>query len=94
MHRTLLRDGWTDRVDRGHRLGLPHGIRASVRDWAAEDLDDLRSTSVAVHGDLDDLHCGPDEADPGVPTPDQVAAASGAALALLFASAATDSDDD
>ena len=94
MHRTLLRDGWTDRVDRGRRLGLPHGIRASVRDWAAEDLDDLRTTSVAVHGDLDDLHCGPDEADPGVPTPDQVAAASGAALALLFASAATDSDDD
>lgn len=100
MHRTLLREGWAERADRGRRLGLPADVREDVRRWAAEDLDDLRATqaattaAVTVHGDLDDLQCGPDDEDPGVPTSDQVAAASGAALALLFDSQASVADDD
>ena len=94
MHRTLLREGWTDRADRGPRLGLPPALRPEVRTWAGEDLDALRATGVAVYGSLDDLRCTADDADPGVPSADQVAAASGAALALLFGERSADHSDD
>ncbi|MBU6313203.1 MAG: hypothetical protein KGN38_11790 [Actinomycetales bacterium] len=94
MHRTLLREGWTDRSDRGPRLGLPPALRPEVRAWADEDLDALRATGVAVYGSLDDLRCTADDADPGVPSADQVAAASGAALALLFDERSADHSDD
>ena len=83
-HRTLIRDGWTDRVDRGPRLGLPAGIRPDVRAWVSEDLADLRASNVVVWGDLNDLECAAEAADPGVPSPDAVAAAAGAALTLLL----------
>lgn len=93
-HRALIRDGWTDRADRGPRLGLPAGIRSSVHAWSTEDLADLRTCSVAVHGDLDDLECAADAADPGVPSPDAVAAAAGAALTRLLDSDSAASNED
>jgi len=92
-HRALIRDGWTDRANRGPRLGLPADIRSNVLAWSTEDLADLRTCSVAVHGDLDDLACATD-GDPGVPSPDAVAAAAGAALTRLLGADSAASDED
>lgn len=83
-HRALIREGWTDRADRGPRLGLPADMRPAVRAWATEDLDDLRQSDTTTFGTLDDLECGNDATDPGLPTADQVAAAAGTALTMLF----------
>lgn len=81
VHRALIRRGWLDRPDRGDRLGLPSRMQALAAQWAREDAQALESAGVAVFGDLADLSVELDEAD-GVPSADDVARASGAALAL------------
>lgn len=81
-HRKLLRRGWTDRPDRGPRLGLPLDMIPLVQQWAAEDRADLDSTSAPVYGDLDDLTVA--DTSPGVPDAEAVSAAAGAALALAL----------
>jgi hypothetical protein len=81
-HRRLLRRGWTDRPDRGPRLGLPPDLVPMVRDWADEDRADLASTGLPLIGTLDDLEVG--TRTPGVPDAEAVAAAAGAALALAL----------
>ncbi|MBM3688441.1 MAG: hypothetical protein FJW80_02080 [Actinobacteria bacterium] len=93
-HRTLIREGWTDRADRGTRLGLPPDMREPVSCWAADDLAGLQATNAVVNGDLRDLEAADMTADPGLPTADEVAAASGAALTLLFAQHSGQSADD
>lgn len=74
MHRELLRSGWTERPDRGGRLGLPADMRERVRAWIDEDLADLREVSPRVIGDLDDLRARPDD-DPGLPDDEDIARA-------------------
>lgn len=81
MHRALLRRGWTERADRGARLGLPLAMQTAVADWAEEDADALRTSGVPIVGDVADLSFAASDED-GVPTADEVARAAGAALAL------------
>jgi len=81
-HRALIRRGWTDRPDRGERLGLPAALLPTVSTWAAEDIADLGATGVRIFGDLADLAVAADGTD-GVPTPEDVARAAGAAAYLL-----------
>ncbi len=81
-HRALIRRGWTDRADRGPRLGLPAALRPAVANWAQEDIADLQSTGVPIFGELGDLVVAPEGAD-GVPSVDDVARAAGAAMHLL-----------
>ncbi len=81
-HRKLLRRGWTDRADRGPRLGLPPEMISLVRAWADEDSADLATSGVPIFGALDDLTVGPDN--PGIPDAPAVAASAGAALALAL----------
>ena len=80
-HRALIRRGWTDRTDRGPRLGLPIDLQPVVAQWAAEDVEALAESGTRVIGDLADLRVISDGAD-GVPSADDVARAAGAALAL------------
>lgn len=54
VHRTLLRAGWTQRAQRGHRLGLPESMRATVREWMAQDLDEISPSSTIGPGSADD----------------------------------------
>lgn len=81
-HRKLLRRGWADRPHRGPNLGLPPQALDSVREWALEDREDLRSTGLPVFGSLDDLLVGTES--PGIPDAADVATAAGAALALAL----------
>lgn len=81
-HRKLLRRGWTDRADRGPRLGLPPEMLSLVREWAGEDSADLATSGVPIFGALDDLTVGPDN--PGIPDAPAVAASAGVALALAL----------
>ncbi len=81
-HRALIRRGWTDRPDRGDRLGLPADLRPEVARWAQEDLADLAKVGVPIFGDLADLEVAPAGPD-GVPDAASVAAAAGAAAYLL-----------
>ncbi len=81
VHRALIRRGWLDRPDRGARLGLPLPMQALVGQWAQEDAQELAITDVAIIGDLADLTVDLAEAD-GVPSAEEVARASGAAIAL------------
>lgn len=74
MHRQLLRDGWTERPDRGGRLGLPADMREQVQDWIDEDIAGLRGMSPHVIGDLEELRAHPD-LDPGLPDADDIARA-------------------
>jgi hypothetical protein len=90
-HRALIRRGWLERPDRGHRLGLPEDMRTLVGQWAAEDTAALAQCGVPIAGDLADLAVGP-VADPGVPTADEVARAAGAALALRARRSQEDAD--
>lgn len=98
MHRALIRRGWTDRPDRGGRLGLPADVMPEVSQWAQEDVADLAATGVTVYGDLADLSVSPEGPD-GVPGAESVAAAAGSAAYLLgkrrgeIPSADEDSDD-
>lgn len=80
-HRALLRRGWTDRPDRGARLGLPLAVQPTVASWAEQDSADLAGIGVDIIGDIADLAAPADGRD-GVPTADEVARAAGAALAL------------
>jgi hypothetical protein len=81
-HRKLLRRGWTERADRGPRLGLPPEMLPVVREWAEEDRADLASSEVPILGTLDDLTMGPDN--PGIPDAPAVAESAGVALALAL----------
>jgi hypothetical protein len=83
FHRQLVKKGWADREDRGPRLGLPMEMRELVHGWSTDDVADLESCTVAVYGDVNDLRCDPDRADPGLPSADDIARAAGAALALV-----------
>jgi len=80
-HRALIRRGWTDRPDRGPRLGLPVDLQPIVAQWAADDAAALGASGIPVIGDLGDLQVIADGRD-GVPSADDVARAAGAALAL------------
>jgi hypothetical protein len=84
-HRKLLRRGWTQRPDRGHRLGLPSDIAPLVQQWAAEDRRDLEATGAQVLGTLEDLMptVSAGAASPGTPDATEVAVAAGAAMLLL-----------
>jgi hypothetical protein len=81
VHRALIRRGWTDRPDRGARLGLPMSLQPIVAGWAAEDAAALLACGVQIVGAVDDLQCPPDGRD-GMPTTEDVARAAGAAIAL------------
>jgi len=81
-HRVLIRRGWTERPDRGPRLGLPADMVATVRAWADEDRDDLRASGVPLIGSLDDLSVSSQT--PGLPDATAVAEAAGAAMVLLL----------
>jgi hypothetical protein len=80
-HRALIRRGWLERPDRGARLGLPSDLQPLVAQWARDDSDALAQSGIPIIGDLGDLAVAPDGRD-GVPSPDEVARAAGAALAL------------
>lgn len=84
LHRRLLKGGWARREDRGPRLGLPRDLRPEVRAWSEQDVAALIALpDLVLHGDPDDLVCGPADADPGTPSVEEVSVAAGAALALL-----------
>lgn len=74
MHRELLRAGWTERADRGGRLGLPPDMREHVQGWVDADIADLRASSPTVIGDLTDLQARLD-VDPGLPSEEDIARA-------------------
>jgi hypothetical protein len=62
-------------------LGLPSDLQPLVAQWARDDSDALAQSGIPIIGDLGDLAVAPDGRD-GVPSPDEVARAAGAALAL------------
>jgi hypothetical protein len=82
-HRRLLREGWTERPDRGRRLGLPEPMRPVIAEWMTTDVDDLRQCDVPVFGDLDELLPSRMDSDPGLPDAQEVAQATEAAQILL-----------
>lgn len=90
-HRALLRRGWTERAERGARLGLPLALQPAVADWAAEDAHALLDSGVPIVGDVADLAFAAAGED-GVPTSDEVARAAGAALALRGRRSRDDAD--
>jgi hypothetical protein len=51
----LLASGFLERPDRGQPLALPADFVETVRDWAADDIADVATTGVTVHGELSDL---------------------------------------
>lgn len=80
-HRALIRRGWLERPDRGTRLGLPLDLQPAVAQWASDDIDALVATEVPIIGNFGELAAPLDDRD-GLPSPDDVARAAGAALAL------------
>jgi hypothetical protein len=90
-HRALIRRGWTDRPDRGPRLGLPVDLQPVVADWAAQDVEALAAGGTRVVGELADLRVITDGVD-GLPGADDVARAAGAALALRGRRSPADDD--
>lgn len=93
LHRRLLKAGWARREQRGTRLGLPREMLAPVREWSQQDIADLSRVPCALYGDRSDLECGPDDRDPGLPTPEEVATAAGAAMSLLREDGSSSDDD-
>lgn len=84
VHRHLLKQGWADRPDRDHRLGIPADFYPTVVAWAREDLADLALCTAPVFGTLDDLVV-PDTLTYGIPDPESIATAAGAAIAMAWA---------
>ena len=82
VHRRLLKGGWSDRGERGPRLGLPEAMHEQVRAWADEDRADLAGVDVDLYGSLDDLNVTMVSAGSS-PGPEAVAEAAGAALDIL-----------
>jgi len=80
--RLLIRRGWTERPDRGPRLGLPEDMVATVRAWAEEDRADLAASGIRIIGSLDDLSVSTQT--PGMPDAAAVAEAAGAAILLML----------
>ncbi len=81
LQQRLLSSGFLERSERGGPLLLPRAFLTRVRTWADVDIDDMATTGVVVHGDVDDLRILDSSASHGrVPT-DQIASAGAFATA-------------
>lgn len=81
LQQRLLSTGFLERPDRGGPLLLPRAFLTPVRSWADIDIEDMATTGVTVHGDVEDLRILDSSASDGrVPT-EQIASAGAFATA-------------
>ena len=85
LQQHLLSSGFLERPDRGGPLLLPRSYLGRVREWAAADIDDMATTGVVVHGDVEDLRVLDSSASHGRVPSDQIAAAGAFATANAMA---------
>ena len=85
LQQHLLSSGFLERPDRGGPLLLPRSSLGRVREWVAADIDDMATTGVAVHGDVEDLRVLDSSASHGRVPSDQIAAAGAFATANAMA---------
>lgn len=85
LQQHLLASGFLERPDRGGPLLLPRSYLSRVRGWVAADIDDMATTGVAVHGDVEDLRVLDSSASHGRVPSDQIAAAGAFATAHAMA---------
>lgn len=81
LQQRLLSAGFLERPDRGAPLLLPQSFLHRVQGWAETDIFDLQSTTVSLHGSVEDLRVTESAASHGRAEPDQVAAAGAFATA-------------
>jgi hypothetical protein len=81
LQQRLLSGGFLDRPDRGAPLLLPTKFLRPVQGWADTDIDDVRTTGVAILGDLEDLRVPDSAASHRRAAPEEVAAAGAFAAA-------------
>ena len=85
LQQHLLASGFLERPDRGGPLLLPSAYLGTVRGWVAADIDDMATTGVVVHGDVEDLRVLDSAASHGRVPSDQIAAAGAFATANAMA---------
>lgn len=85
LQQHLLSSGFLERPDRGGPLLLPRSYLGTVREWVAADIDDMATTGVVVHGDVEDLRVLDSSASHGRVPSDQIAAAGAFATANAMA---------
>lgn len=85
LQQHLLSSGFLERPDRGGPLLLPRSYLGRVREWVAADIDDMATTAVVVHGDVEDLRVLDSSASHGRVPSDQIAAAGAFATANAMA---------
>ncbi len=85
LQQHLLSSGFLERPDRGGPLLLPRSYLATVRGWVGADIDDMATTGVVVHGDVEDLRVLDSSTSHGRVPSDEIASAGAFATANAMA---------